>query len=103
MTTPTDPQAAIDRLRAMVPHLKCGHVTSGLIHNYNADQEAEYLQASQAFAADIETLANLTQVGWGICYTDAKGRAVELQELRLDGSPPGKLDHWFPVYARVPA
>lgn len=101
-TTPTDPQAAIGRLRAMLHNLKGGAFTTGLKRAYAPNDTVSFSDACAAFAADIETLASLTQVGWGIGYTDGKGRGVELQELRTDGSGP-KLSDWFPVYARVPS
>ncbi len=101
MTAPVDPTAAIARLRATLPVIRTGHLSSGLARGYSEIVFKDFLAACAAFATDIELLASLTQVGWGIGCTDSKGRFIELQELRVDGSPPGKLDHWFPVYARV--
>lgn len=59
MTAPTDPQAAIDRLRATLPGLTTGHITAALLPAYG--QYENYIEASVAFAADIETLTSLTQ------------------------------------------
>lgn len=100
MTSPTDPQAAISRLRATLPSLKTGFMM-GLAEGYPNTDHAEWSHALAAFAADIETLTSLTYLGEATGYAE-DGRL----HVRIEAATPLALlapGQPVPVYARLPA